>query len=129
MRKLTQNKVNQFNEFGVQIQRGNCYTTCIAMILGKNIDEVPKFEELPDDGSWFVNSWNYLNENGYLMDIKHVRDGESFPMEYSIASGPSPRGTWSHSVVYFDGKLYHDPYPNGNGISEVKYFLIIKKKE
>lgn len=128
MEKLTQTKINKRDEFGNIIQRGNCYATCVAMILGKKIEDIPKFEELPADGSWFIDSWTYLNGLGYDLDILHVRNLSEYPNGFSIASGKSPRGPWDHCVVYLDGKLYHDPYPNGKGIDKVDYFLLIEKK-
>ncbi len=129
MLKLNQTKTNKFNDLGVKIERGNCYAACVAMMIGKNIEDVPEFEHLPDDGSWFTTSWDFLTSIGYSFDVHHFRHGEPIPDGYVIACGKSPRGDWGHSVVYFNGELYHDPYPSGNGIDKVDYCLIIQKNE
>ena len=39
-------------------------------------------------------------------------------------SGTTDRG-YSHAVIYFDGKLVFDPYPNGEGIDLKHIYIFI----
>jgi hypothetical protein len=126
MKPVTQTKVSKRDENGVIISVGNCYASCWASILEIPLEEVPKFENLPPDGTWFVKTWEWLRSLGYELEISH--DIEKYPKyDHYIASGPSPRGPWDHSVVYFNGDLVHDPYPSGEGIKKVNYLLWAEK--
>lgn len=49
---------------------------------------------------------------------------------YLIVSGVSPRDpSILHAVIYKDGKLFHDPTPNGGGVKNIISYKIIRKIE
>lgn len=121
MIKVYQNKFVKLDENGNYLTRGNCYAACLASILELKISDLPKFEDLPPDGSWFTETQLFLNKYNLWMDVQY-----DIPEYYSIAQGPSPRGKWGHAVVYFKDKLLHDPYPGGEGITKVEEYLVIK---
>lgn len=128
MKLVTQTKISKRDDNGVIISVGNCYASCWASILEIPLEEVPKFEDLPPDGSWFMSTRRWLESIGYKLGMTH--DIEGFPKSlYYIASGPSPRGPWDHSVVYFNDSLAHDPYPGGVGIAKVNYLLWAEKRD
>lgn len=35
---------------------------------------------------------------------------------YHVVVGPSPRGAYNHAVVGLNGKIVHDPHPDGGGL-------------
>jgi hypothetical protein len=105
-------------EFG---KSGNCQSACLAMMLGCHLDEVPNFSALEGgNAEKFAAQGKWLNERGlWLFNVaKWAGMPWPPPKGYYIAGGPSPRGL-AHSVIYKDGELWHDPHPDGGGITEV----------
>ena len=97
---------------------GDCFRACICSILEISDEGMPNFAE--DE------TWTTLREwlNGNKLDIYYYDFPKDITNEYYMAVGVSPRGVL-HSVVYKDGKLAHDPHPDGGGIKEVKYYMEI----
>lgn len=103
---------------------GNCQSACLAMMLGIPLESVPAFSQIAQDTGdekAFAAQAEWLRERGWGMLT--VVKWQSLPWPphqgYFIAGGPSPRGH-RHSVIYKDGELWHDPHPEGGGISEVQ---------
>uniref|UniRef100_A0A6M3JS73 Uncharacterized protein n=1 Tax=viral metagenome TaxID=1070528 RepID=A0A6M3JS73_9ZZZZ len=95
-------------------QRGNCMRAVFASLLELSIDEVPPFEDMPDS-KYFPKLLDWLESIGfYLLQW----DEEIYLPVFYIANGISPRGV-SHSVVYFEEKMVHDPHPSGLGINTI----------
>lgn len=104
---------------GKDMQRGNCWSACIASILELPLPAVPNFVEIEVLGgpSYWTLTYYYLYAMGltlYQYDPCVAPAGK-----YVIASGLSPRSTEEneiyHAVVYKDGRLAHDPVPEGEG--------------
>ncbi len=101
---------------------GNCFATCVAALTGIPLEDVPNFC-LKD--SWFEDAVNWLWEHGWGVAYFYGSDEKGQLPEgarlYStlpyIATGPSPRGDFLHSVVERDGKLLHDPHPDDTGLA------------
>lgn len=106
-------------------QYGDCHRTAIACILDLELDDVPHFLYDNCDGNEFDRrEREFLSKRGLIMinipfagtldevlqSIKHNSPGAVF-----LLAGKSPRGT-CHSVVCFDGKIIHDPHPDGGGV-------------
>lgn len=102
---------------------GNCLQACVASLLEKDLTEVPHFAALSDD-TWFSEMCNWITDHGYEFD--DTGDCVDFK-NYVLAIGPSPRGV-SHAVIYYDGKLAHDPHPSRAGILDVKWAAIVRPK-
>jgi len=69
---------------------------------------------------------NWLFKRGYIMyglsGHSDVKD------EFYIVSGQSPRNhKIHHACIYQNGKLYHDPHPDGTGLVSEEYFEVIEK--
>lgn len=106
--------------------KGNCFSACLAMMLGLPISEVPNFCESPgfdeDPGPVFrkaVNAW--LNARGWghiTVEASGVVFHRNHSKGFVIAAGMTSRGLL-HAVVYKDGELWHDPHPSHEGIQEV----------
>lgn len=138
-------RINQ-TEFGDGI--GNCYSACIAMLLRLPLSEAPNFNtSVPDamagetrrraivtwlqDRGWSLHSvWSpdvaaagdgVINRHGHWGRVqRHTHFPWPPARGFYIASGLSPRDT-RHSVVYKDGALWHDPHPDGGGLTVVDY--------
>jgi len=97
---------------------GNCFAACIASLLELDIEEVPNFCEGNKNDWWEkTNKW-LAKYNLWFCDVKilEYEDGNPLPWPgYYIVSGKGPRGL-QHSVIYKDGNLLHDPYPDGGGV-------------
>lgn len=118
------NKIDQ-TKFGKE--NGNCFSACVAMLLGMDLDDVPFFmgnEPAPwlskgdmDVEDWFgkFNAW--LKQRGWfaVMVTYHEDDG-TWEFGPHILSGVSPRSTdddiFHHSVVAIGDEVFHDPHPD-----------------
>lgn len=95
-------------------QTGNCMRAAFASILEIEIDDIPEFEEMSDK-KWFPNLLGWLESIGfYLLQW----DEAIYLPVFFIANGMSPRGV-SHSCVYFEEKMVHDPHPSRAGIEKI----------
>jgi hypothetical protein len=111
---------------------GNCFEACLASILDMNISDIPMFHE----GDWFQRLWQWLKEKGLTChgtispeDVLTYSDGID---GYFIVAGESPRGKHirgGHAVVFKNGKMIHDPHPDGTGVVSIKYGLTIEKEK
>lgn len=118
---IKQTKIHKVDPDGAIIERGNCYAACWASLLEVPLEEVPAFEDLPDDGSWWIETIKWLKDKGLVL---HYFPSDEAPTDtYVMACGPSPRGPWGHGVIYLDGKLVFDPHPSGEGLVQVNYYL------
>lgn len=113
---------------------GDCWRTCVAMILDLEPLDVPHFvqdkyndpetehpEGLGLEGAWARATREWLNERGLTIDFYNggIRRGYE---GYAIATGPSPRGDWMHAVVvwvwpsdtgdYLNMGYVADPHPD-----------------
>lgn len=108
---------------------GNCWSTCVAMLLGMDTRDVPNFCGLypDDDGTWFRRANEWLSERGVLLasfNSDPATWGEAYAHALCIASGPAARGH-DHSVVWQHGKVLHDPHPSDAGLIEAREFEVL----
>ncbi len=120
-------------------KRGNCYAACIASLLEIPLDGVPNFcFEAKSESRWMNEVQDWLKEQGWgiammlfpkLDSIKETIYVGMFPKDcHYIISGKSPRGLL-HSVIGRDGKIVHDPHPDGGGVTlddEITVEVIVK---
>ena len=103
--------------------KGNCWQACLASLMQCLISEVPD-ARYSSDGTWFDITNEWLKSKGFeLVTIggrRKLPDGGfasyDAPPGWAIACGQSPRGQWGHAIVVWDGKMIHDPHPEGIGI-------------
>ena len=112
---------------------GDCFRAAIASLLDRDLGSVPHFVECPDpppgwwrdvrlwfrehyDADWALLDRDYPDE--WTRGIALLRDVDG--VRYVVASGPSPRGPWRHSVVWdlTTWTLAHDPHPSGAGLAD-----------
>ena len=101
---------------------GNCLAACVATITGLPLEDFPPLKS----EAWLFH-WNaWLRERGWTMDWWRVGQGE-VPAGFSVCSGTSPRGDFHHSVVYLDGKHFHDPHPDQTWILDEDDWLVPRR--
>ena len=105
-------------------KQGNCFPACIASVLEIPLEGIPNFcVEFPSKWHWEVNKWLSENHGVVLLTITPWDQDHVFPPfvvdTYHLMSGPSVRGH-HHSIVALNGKMVHDPHPDGHGLIEVK---------
>lgn len=101
-------------------QHGNCLAASLASILEISIDDIPEFEEMGCE--WWQSMLDWLFSLGFeLLQC----DKEIVLRGYYLAMGKSPRGDFNHQVVYYNGKMIHDPHPSKNGIVNIKEILVL----
>ena len=123
MRKNLQTRMHTGNE---PKQRGNCYPAVISCIMDlDSAEDVFQVQEHYHKEDWWDLMWNWLIEKGFEpITIKEHLFDDSF----YFVSGQSPRfPKGNHICIYQNGKLYHDPHPDGTGIFTEKYFTILEK--
>ena len=104
----------------------DCYPACLASIMGVPKSEVPNFfDGIEDDRpnyrenvcpEWNANVRKFLA--GYNLDFILVGVEEETLAGLKgryIVSGEGPRGM-QHATIWEDGKMIHDPKPEGGGI-------------
>lgn len=107
---------------------GDCYRSCIAIILGRKITSVPHFCNADAVGDeWLLNSKSWLANLGLSLacfTVCNVRSpneamkvicsgAQGIPM---IMTGRGPQGI-NHCVVVMDGQIICDP-AGGGGIND-----------
>jgi len=111
------------------IQKPNgCYAACIASITGIPLDEVPH----PVESDFSPQAWclyrntlvRFLRYRGWWLAYIPVATEWGPPKGYAIISGNSPRGT-GHSCVALDGKIIHDPHPEGGGLVTTEEYEVL----
>jgi len=94
-------------------QKGNCLAASLASILELSIDEIPDF----DGERWFFEMEDWLLNKGFEL----IRWTYFIHLtSYSLVMGKSPRGNFTHLVVYQNGELVHDPHPSRQGLENVQ---------
>lgn len=111
---------------------GNCVAACYATLLNADIDEIPDLVRtgnqhaaevamLAAKGLGLVRVWVPKDRRTIeqALDGMMVADGVPY-----MLSGTSPRGH-GHRVIGVDGRLYHDPHPEGGGVVDVRAVLFV----
>lgn len=106
---------------------GDCFRACLASLLELDLDDVPHavhFVTWFDEVRRFMRAQIGSDAGCYEPRWPLYDDGIGRPV---IASGPSPRGPWWHSVIVDSttGELMHDPHPSRAGILEVSDVIAI----
>lgn len=107
---------------------GNCYSACVASILGLPVSEVPYFMDDPPP-AWHERLDAFLAPRGLYALHFQIADREIYdrnnlwPKGFYILCGKSPRG--DHAVVGCGPNVAHDPHPSRAGLTEVDGFALI----
>ena len=112
---------------------GDCFPACLATVFDIALSEIPNFHRLSDGDEklWWAAVRDWLYPRGFGLITIAIPDLEwlSSVEGYLIVYGQSPRGL-SHATVWRDGKMVHDPHPDGGGIEpegiDLLYPLLLK---
>ena len=98
-------------EFGVI---GRCVRACLAGLLDLPLKSVPLFkhEAESDEEAWWntaINDW--LAPYGFQIVFVVVSDALFATLRgfYLVTGHSIPDDGWSHTVIYRDGRLWHNP--------------------
>jgi hypothetical protein len=100
--------------------------TVIACFMDLNSpEEAFQVQEHFNEEEWMGNLLEWLNLKGW--DLGSLQ-GHLYTDEFYLVTGVSPRNTKiNHVCIYQNGKLYHDPHPDGNGILTENNFQYLEK--
>lgn len=113
---------------------GNCFATCVAMLLDMSINDVPNFAA--SEGDWWNDFQEWLRLRGmFAIEMDCNRGLRPFPIDtLAILTGPARRG-FDHCViagyagVNEDGllqwKFLHDPHPDDSFISRIDFICFL----
>ena len=105
---------------------GDCLRACVASILDLDPEAVPHFVT---KHHWFQALRSFGKQR--QLEIFSILDPQLVPAnQYTIATGSSPRNPErDHSVVWYQGKVFHDPHPSRAGLGrEPDYWIVIERK-
>lgn len=122
-------------------KQGNCFAACVASLLGLQLEEAEIYMVGLDTLAAVENRWwqafvDWCAERD-LVPLWLPWGDKATPEQYAggrpglryIVCGQSARGL-GHAVVYLDGKLDHDPHPDGGGLvsgSVDAYVVLVRK--
>lgn len=105
---------------------GNCFSACVAGLLGLELAAVPYFMH---DDEWWEGFEAWLLPHGlFPLCLSIPKDGSWAPVGVHILSGLSPRGTGPkdlHSVVACGKEIIHDPHPSRAGLVDRRDVVIL----
>jgi hypothetical protein len=104
---------------------GNCLAACVASILELDLADVPTICADQSDGSWLRKLADWLAEQ----DLATMRAWMKLRrIGFAIVSGYTTRGL-SHSTVWFDGEIVHDPHPSKDPLINVVDMVVIAHRD
>jgi len=108
------------------VGEGNCFSACVASLLGLGIDDVPFFM---GEDNWDEALLEWCAARGVGVDFS-----TQFPAPRGtlcIVGGESPRYKANgHSVIARDGVVIHDPHPDRSGIvGEPWIWIALRRQE
>jgi hypothetical protein len=122
MKKLTQTRLHN-----PSLTRGNCYSTVIACFMDlESSEDVIQIQDIYDTvEDWQSELLMWVNNNGWDLGNLHNHLNDD---SYYLVTGISPRNpNINHVCIYKNGKLWHDPHPDGTGIQTEDYFQYLEK--
>ena len=113
------------------LEKGNCLQACIASLFELDLEEVPHFV-LESDWVGALDSWlKQYDLQTIDVDLEYMKQqgGDTWKaLGYHLICGKSSRA--DHAVVGYNGKMVHDPHPDGGGLeTEDVWTLFVKRFE
>lgn len=116
-------------------QNGDCWRACLASILECEIDDFPYESGLDTNYAWSIyhnlvcrvleqKGWHWMGYEIHNIDLGLLDSKDTDG--HIIAVGKSPRGEFSHAIVWKNG-IAHDPHPDKTGINNITYFEVLTK--
>ena len=112
--------------------RGNCYQTCLAMLLGVPAADLPDQTAIREAGGDYEAAITaFLARRGLVLtDLPPSfgylgRVARSATRGLHVMSGPGPRGR-PHAVVGRLGSIWWDPHPSREGLLGVETWSVLE---
>lgn len=106
--------------------RGNSMTACYASYFDLKLKEMPALQDMESSSvdEW-VEAMGYETES--TANDPFVR--KEVEEEYYIAFGESSREDedFYHFVIMHEGKLFHDPHPDGGGLKKINGYIYFEE--
>jgi len=116
---------------------GNCMWASIASITDIPLDEFPEIFDVDGDSitadgkTWGTAMRQTLDRYGFeymgCQPYERACELSSGVDGYFVVGGESPRGGCGHAVVFKNGKMVHDPHPDGTGINTIEEAYMIER--
>jgi hypothetical protein len=116
----------------LNLKTGDCMAACVASIFEVRLEQIPNFmENGAKDFNEKLDTW--ADAIGLRTIDMRLETSEDILRDcYVIAVGPSPRDpeNHNHSIVWYNGKMVHDPHPSRDGIvGEPEVFTVFIVKD
>jgi hypothetical protein len=116
------------------LEPGNCFQTCLAMLLDVDVDDVPNQNAIEAiDRSAYqpaVEAWLFKHFDRFLVDLQSVFfDAVEIP-GWHIMNGSTirtPTNKRNHCVLGRRGRFVWDPHPSRAGLVEVTTLSLLAK--
>lgn len=120
------------------LRSGNCFAACVATALNRPLNTVPHFvewgqrmhngklrdEEDEDRKYWYTMFLGFCAGAGvWPVTLDELREADA--EEIVFVAGMSPRG-FRHQVLYKNGKMWHDPHPSRDGLTEPDEWFVLR---
>lgn len=115
--------------------KGNCFSAALASILELKLEDVPYFRVI-DQSIWINELFSFLHK--YDCEFYGTKYGTNILTYdigingYYIVNGQSrfyfDDPTITHSVVFYKGKMIHDPNPANKGLLTINSCYMIERK-
>lgn len=123
------------NKFVAIHGTGDCFNACVASILDLPLRQVSDIKP-SDTGDWHARWKVWFAKRGLKLEVYFPDEVEALSLRYTITSVYTnrvfPEGhrfagkKIPHSVIMFNGKLLHDPFPMGDEIREIRYHSCVE---
>ena len=115
-------------------ENGNCLSACVASIFELPLRDVPWFADPAGQKTdWYHTMREFcrltFEREPIFYFLPQNRDGvrNMYPLDrFHLICGRSPRG-YEHAVVGFNGKIVHDPHPDGGGLITITEYCAFYK--
>ncbi len=105
-------------------KQGNCFMACVCSLLHVSLERAPRLNMSTDE--WLEVAQRFVSEqNHWLLFLPAEWADALGPDTCYIATGPSPRGPWMHSVIKRGDQIVHDPAPPGGGIGDIRDIVVM----
>lgn len=105
-----------------------CWAACLATLTGIPLDAFPDLPtEAKTDAWWDEHGTALRNQVTQILRAHGWRKESTWkdiPAGYALAYGTSHRGQ-AHAVIVKDGELWHDPHPQGAGVTDIEQYEIL----
>lgn len=107
---------------------GNCFASAIASILEMEVEDVIQIQEHYEDVGWYALLNRWLAKRGWRVRVISKYMANKLKGKHYFVTGLSPNYPGEYHICIFkNGKMVHDPHPEGRGITTKEEYSILEK--